>query len=372
MQKIPWEATAMTLIQIRSRARRIWISAQTRKTAGHTVLVTSLGLALAAPAGTNPYLAKPTEVAQKIRVATCAISGGFMHLYTAVDQKLFNKYGLQVEFISISGSGISLAALSSHEIDLLYCAGEATIPGLASGVEAKLVAAPLIGLPWVVLARKDIKRPEDLKGLAIGINSPGRLIDRLAKDFVKRFNLANDVRIRPVGGQGQLEPYNAMKADIVQAALVTPPLEVRGQRDGFNVIFDFRTLDASSIYSALQASTKVVRERPGAVQRFVAGMAEAVHFVENNPDRAKQSVSKILRLDDEVALGSAYQAYARSIVNRSLLIPGNAVAEGLENARAIGANVKKKPEELFDNTFAHDLEKSGFLKELWGTGVKAK
>ena len=118
----------MTLIQIRSRARRIWISAQTRKTAGHTVLVTSLGLALAAPAGANPYLAKPSEVAQKIRVATCAISGGFMHLYTAVDQKLFNKYGLQVEFISISGSGISLAALSSHEIDLLYGAGETTIP----------------------------------------------------------------------------------------------------------------------------------------------------------------------------------------------------------------------------------------------------
>jgi ABC-type nitrate/sulfonate/bicarbonate transport system substrate-binding protein len=335
-------------------------------------VLTALGLLMASPAGANPYLAKPGEAAQRIRVATCAISGGFMHLYTAVDQKLFNKYGLQVEFISISGSGTSLAALSAHEIDLLYCAGEATIPGLASGVEAKLVAAPLIGLPWVVLARKDIKRPEDLKGLAIGINSPGRLIDRLAKDFVKRFNLANDVRIRPVGGQGQLEPYNAMKADLVQAALVTPPLEVRGQRDGFNVIFDFRTLDASSIYSALQASTKVVRERPGAVQRFVAGMAEAVHFVENNPDRAKQSVSKILRLDDEVALGSAYQAYARSIVNRSLLIPGKAVAEGLENARAIGVNVKKKPEELFDNTFTDDLEKSGFLKELWGTGLKAK
>lgn len=350
-----------TIVPIGARAVKPW-----RK----IILLLALSSIFAAPAGANPYLAKPGEAAQKIRVATCAISGGFMHLYTAVDQKLFGKYGLQVEFISISGSGTSLAALSANEIDLLYCAGEATIPGLASGVEAKLVAAPLIGLPWVILARKDIKTPEDLKGRSIGINVPGRLIDRLAKDFVKRFNLANDVRIRPVGGQGQLEPYNAMKADIVQAALVTPPLEVRGQRDGFNVIFDFRTLNASSVYSALQASAKVMRERPGAVQRFVAGMAEAVHFVEHNPERAKQSVSKILRLDDEVALQSAYQAYARSIVNRSLLIPANAVAEGLENARAIGVNVKKKSEELFDNAFALDLDKSGFLKELWGTGFK--
>ena len=77
-------------------------------------------------------------------------------------------------------------------------------------------------------------------------------------------------------------------------------------------------------------------------------------------------------MDDEVALQSAYQAYAGSIVDRSLLIPGNAVAEGLENARTIGVNVKKKPEELFDNAFALDLEKSGFLKELWGPALKAR
>lgn len=352
-----------TIVQSREHSGKPW---------RQILLLMVLGLVFAAPVGANPYLAKSGEAMQKVRVATCAISGGFMHLYTAVDQKLFSKYGLQVEFISISGSGTSLAALAANEIDLLYCAGEATIPGLASGIEAKLVAAPLIGLPWVVLARKDIKRPEDLKGWSIGINSPGRLIDRLSKDFVKRFNLANDVRIRPVGGQGQLEPYNAMKADIVQAALVTPPLEVRGKQDGFNVIFDFRTLNASSVYSALQASAKILRERPTVVQRFVAGMAEAVHFVENQPDKSKQSVSKILRLNDEAALQSAYQAYARSIVNRSLLIPGNAVAEGLENARAIGVNVKKKSEELFDNTFALDLEKSGFLKELWGAGFKSQ
>lgn len=339
---------------------------------GTLLVILLYSSAFTGAAAGNPYLAKSGETPMKTRVATCAISGGFMHLYTAVDHKLFGKYGLQVEFISISGSGTSLAALSAGEIDLLYCAGEATIPGLASGIEAKLVAAPLIGIPWVVLARKEIKTPEDMKGMTIGINTPGRLIDRLAKDFIKRFNLANDVKIRPVGGQGQLEPYNAMKAGIVQAALVTPPLEVGGKREGFNVIFDFRTLNASSVYSALQASNRVIRERPGLVQRFVAGMAESVHFAENNPDKAKSSISKILRLTDDVALQSAYETYARAIVNRSLLIPAEAVADGVENARNIGVNVKRKPNELFDNTFASDLQKSGFLKELWSGDDKPK
>lgn len=31
----------------------------------------------------NPYLAKPGEPPVTVRVATCAVSGGFMHLYTA-------------------------------------------------------------------------------------------------------------------------------------------------------------------------------------------------------------------------------------------------------------------------------------------------
>ena len=59
----------------------------------------------------NPYLAKPGETSTTIRVATCAISGGFMHLYTAVDNRLFEKYGLKVEFLLIRGAGVSVAAL---------------------------------------------------------------------------------------------------------------------------------------------------------------------------------------------------------------------------------------------------------------------
>jgi hypothetical protein len=32
--------------------------------------------------------------------------------------------------------------------------------------------------------------------------------------------------------------------------------------------------------------------------------------------------------------------------------------------------VRKKPAELFDNSFAEQLQKSGFLKEIWGTEIR--
>jgi hypothetical protein len=32
--------------------------------------------------------------------------------------------------------------------------------------------------------------------------------------------------------------------------------------------------------------------------------------------------------------------------------------------------VRKKPAELFDNSFAEQLQKSGFLKEIWGSELR--
>jgi ABC-type nitrate/sulfonate/bicarbonate transport system substrate-binding protein len=97
----------------------------------------------------NPYLSKPGEALVPIRVATCAISGGFIHLYTALDNRLFDKYGLKAEHVLIRGAGVSAAALSTNEVQFMYCTADAIIPSLASGVEAKMIASPLVGLPWV-------------------------------------------------------------------------------------------------------------------------------------------------------------------------------------------------------------------------------
>jgi NitT/TauT family transport system substrate-binding protein len=218
-----------------------------------------------------------------------------------------------------------------------------------------------------MLARKDIKRVEDLKGKSIAVTRPGDLTFRLALALLKKFNLtANDVNIRTVGGTGQVEPFNAMRAGIAEAALVTPPLDARGRREGFNVVYRLNDLGLPAIYSSLHTNTKSLKERAAVAQKFVAALAEALHFVEKNPDRAKAAVSKALKLNDADALQSAYEAYAKLLANRRLLVPESTVAGIIDVAREQGTAVRRKASEIVDNRFAEDLEKSGFLKELWG------
>jgi len=322
-------------------------------------LVPSIGMA-------NPYLAKPGERPISLRVSTCAISGGFVHLYTGLDYGLFEKYGIKLENIFIRGSAQNLTALANDEVQFTYCASDAIIPGMAAGIEVKIVASPLVKLPYVLITRKEVRRPEDLKGKALGIARAGDLSDRLTRAVVKKLGLpAEAVTIRPIGGS-QGERYQAMAAGIVDGVIITPPLDVRAKNQGYNVMYRLIDLNLPFIYSSLHTSYKMLREQPNTVQRMVAALADIIYFVEKNPDKAKASIGKAMRTTDPEALQSAYNTYARDILDRTMVVPGKAVAETVELARESGSPVRKKPEEIYDNSFVFNLEKSGFLKELWG------
>ena len=314
----------------------------------------------------NPFLAKAGEPISKVRIGTCAVTGGFIHLYAALDNRLFDKYGINAEHVVVRGGSVAIAALAADEINFLYCNADANIVRIGAGADGKLVASPLIGLPYVVLARKDIKRPADLKGKSIGVTRPGDFPYRLAKEFLKKFGLSEkEVTLATVGGT-PAERYTALVQDIFQATLIQPPLDARGKKDGFNVIYNLNDLGFPFIYSSLFTNSKTFKERPAVVQKVVAALAESVHFVEKNPEPAMASVGKILRIKDADTLRSAYDAYAKNLINRRMTVPAKMVAETVEIAREDGAVIRRKPNEIFDNTFVDNLEKSGFMKELWG------
>jgi ABC-type nitrate/sulfonate/bicarbonate transport system substrate-binding protein len=317
----------------------------------------------------NPYLSKAGETVIRARVGTCAVTGGFIHLYAALNNRIFDKYGISAEHVVLRGGVVAMAALGSDEIQFLYCNADTNIIRIATGADGKLVASPLVGLPYVVLARRDITKPSDLKGKSIGVTRPGDLPHRLARAFLKKSNLTEaEVTLRPLGGT-PTERYSALLQDLVQATLIQPPLDVQGRKDGFNVIYHLNDLGFPFIYSSVFTNSKTLKEKALLVQRFVAALAETVYFVEKNPQPAMAAVGKTLSIKDPEVLQSAYDAYAVRLVNRRMIVPPKLVAETIETAREEGINIRRRPAEVFDNTFVENLGTSGFLKELWGGEV---
>jgi len=313
----------------------------------------------------NPFLAKPGEAPIRLRIATCSVTGGFVHLYAALENNLFEKYGFKLEHIYVRSSGPSLAALMADEVQFLYCAADATIPALVGGIDAKIVAAPLVKMPFVLVTQKEIRRLEDLRGKALGVVRPGDLSDRLSRLLVKRFNIP-DVTMRPIGGS-QSERYQAMVANLVQGVVISPPIDVRARNDGYNITYRLIEMDLPFVYSSVHAGSRFIRERPEVVQRMVAAFAEAVQFVDKNSTKTKAALAKVMRIKDEEALNSSYNVYGKEIVDRRMVVLAQAVAETVELVRGLGLPVKRKAEELYDNSFVANLEKNGLQKELWGS-----
>jgi ABC-type nitrate/sulfonate/bicarbonate transport system substrate-binding protein len=192
----------------------------------------------------------------------------------------------------------------------------------------------------------------------------------LSHAVLKKFNMADEVTIRPIGGS-QSERYQAMAANVVQGVVVTPPLDVRAKNDGFNVLYRLVDLDLPFIYSSLHANSRILRDKPEVVQRVVAAFAEAIFFMEKNPGKGKIAISQAMRVNDEEALRVSYNVYAKEIIDRRMIVPAAAVADSVELVRPSGIHIRKRPEEIYDNTFVNNLEKSGFLKELWGSELSA-
>jgi len=318
------------------------------------------------PAPGNPYLAKSGEARTPVKVAWCNASGGFLQLYLARDANLFAKYGLDVEASLVSGSDASLAALQAGQLQFVYCAASATIPGMAAGIDAVLIGAPLTGLPFVLVARPGIHTVQELKGKSIGVSRAGELLDRLGRAMLSYLGMAPDsVTLRPLGGQAQ--QYQALLAGAIEATILSPPLDVQAKKDGMNVIFDFKQLPIPFIYSALHTSRKMIRERPQVVQRFIAAMAEALYYTETHEAEANQSLAKELKISDPDALRSAYKAYTKDIVNRGMDVKLAVVQDSIDYARDRGTKIQRgKAEEMVDNQFVVDLRRSGFLEALWG------
>jgi TRAP-type uncharacterized transport system substrate-binding protein len=91
----------------------------------------------------NPYLAKPGEAPVTVYLSTCAVTGGFMHIYTTPDQNIFEKYVINVKHVVIrGGTNVNLAALGSGEVQFLSCSADSTTGAIAVGRDARLILSP--------------------------------------------------------------------------------------------------------------------------------------------------------------------------------------------------------------------------------------
>src|SRR6185295_11386333 len=178
----------------------------------------------------NLFAQTPLE---KLRLIYSAIGGSQASVWIPYETGIFRKHGLDVELLYVAGGGRAAPVVQSGEVPIGVFTGGSVISANLAGGDLVVIASSMNVMTFVVMARPEIKRPEDLKGKKIGISRFGSATDfglRYAEEQwpVKR---QRDFTVLQMGGVSDV--YNALRAGVLDAAVINAELSLLGRREGF-------------------------------------------------------------------------------------------------------------------------------------------
>ena len=124
--------------------------------------------------GTSVSAQTPLE---KLRVTYSAIAGSQASVWIPYEAGIFRKHGLDVELLYVAGGGRAGQVVQSGEVPIGVFTGGAVINANLAGGDLVMIASSMNVMTFVVMARPEIKRTEDLKGKKIGVSRFGSATD---------------------------------------------------------------------------------------------------------------------------------------------------------------------------------------------------
>jgi NitT/TauT family transport system substrate-binding protein len=306
------------------------------------------------------------SAAQKINTSYISTTPGTSTvIQVAKEARFFDKHGIDATIIFISGSVRGIQSILAGEIPI----GEGGGPGLAAarlaGGDVIAIAGNVNVLPYYLVAHPSIKRHEDLKGKIGGTHIAGTTAEFALKVGLKRIGLdpLKDVSLRVIGGA--IERMVALQKGIVQFTVVTEAGKAQAEKLGYPTVVDMVSLRIPFPQNGIYTSTKLIRENPDLVRRYIRAYAEAIHYYKTHKEETMKIMRKYSRLEDRKVLEEAWDWHAKVMPDapyppaEGYQLVLNDMAE--KNSKAAQANVK----DYIDVRFVKELEDSGFIKGLY-------
>jgi len=311
-------------------------------------------------------VSRSTFAADKLNTAYISTTpGSSTVIQVAKEMRIFDKYGIDATVIFISGSVRGIQSILAGEIPL----GEGGGPGLASarlaGGDVVAIAGNVNVLPYYLVAQPSIKRPEDLKGKIGGNHIAGTTAEFALKVGLKKIGIdpLKDVNLRVIGGS--LERMVALQKGIVQFTVVTEAGKAQAEKLGYPTVVDMVALQIPFPQNGVYTSTKLIRDNPDLVRRYLRAYTEAIYFYKTHKEDVFKIMRKYSRVDDRKFLEEAWDWHAKFMPDAPYP-PADGYQLVLQdlaekNPKAAQANVK----DYIDSRFVKEMEDSGFIKGLY-------
>ena len=242
----------------------------------------------------------------KITVGKITSGSGF-HIpsYVAMDQGFYKAEGLDASFITLPGRALVTAGLTGS-IDFIPIPSGGSQAAL-SGAEIRYVVGQSLKSQWLIVARPNINKPEDLKGKTLGYGRSGSAdYDEGAAVMSRAFKMELGKDYKVISFQGEGERVAAMINGDVDAVLITVPHAPRALEAGMKVLVrvgDHIQRAGGSFWTR----KAYVDENPETVKKFIRAIARGVMFYRDNKAGSIPSLKEHLGVANDQDAGIVWE-----------------------------------------------------------------
>jgi NitT/TauT family transport system substrate-binding protein len=309
-------------------------------------------------------------MAEVLKVPYVSISGFQAPLWLGEKTGAFRKNQLEVQLIYMPGGSLIVQTLLSGEVGIASLAPPSAISAWTKGAELALVAGGIERALNVLMVSPKIKTPEDLKGKRVAISRFGSLSDVSLRDALRFYKLrpSQDVAIAQIGGLG--ERMVALTSGVVDAAILNVDQVYQAEKLGYQVLIDLRKLPLNYSTQGIVVSKEFLRNQRNTVKRFLKVYIEGIKIFKTEKDLSMETLARYIKTNDHEILSKTYDVY-REAWESVPYVRREGVVQALESMPDLPSKGSKlNLDRLIDNSIIQELEKEGFLKELYPDGSK--
>ena len=286
--------------------------------------------------------------------------------WIAEEVGLFRKYDLDFQLVYISSAQLVTAAILSGDGQVAIGGGEAIIRAVAQGAtDLVFIASAKNTLTHSIVAKAEIKRPEELRGKKLGLTRLGSNSHYFVVQALRR-NGVEPADLHFIQTGGQVENFAALLNGAVDAATMTGPSGgSKAVAQGFRYLVYGPDLQIPFAAATLIARRSMLNARSAAFDKFVRVTAEAMKLMFTDKELTYRVLAKQLRINDRKVLDAAYDEEIKVLEPR-LEFKNEALQAIIDETAKVDPRASKiKVQDLLDRRYLDALQKNGFFDKLW-------
>jgi NitT/TauT family transport system substrate-binding protein len=310
----------------------------------------------------------------RIAISFAGINPRQTPLWIAQEQGLFAKNGVDADVIFIRTGPIQVAAVSSGATQLAYAGPASVLGAVAGGTDLRVLASFTNRLTYTMIARPEIKRPEELRGKRFGVQAIGGSVWMgavLGLEYLGLEQRRDNINILNIGDQTVLA--QAMENGTIDATVLDGVFSRRLKQKGYTVIAELSEAKIPYVSNVIVGTRALFQQQPELAENVLKALIESLAFILAPAHKSivTSTIMKRLKIEDSAVAEQGY----RDLIQISDQRP-YASLEGIRNIQrliklqnpVIGG---VKVEDLIDNRPLKKLEESGFLQRVYSAyGVK--